>query len=106
MCGIYGITERNPEYINSYIRQCSHRGPDGSSIWYDDDISLAKDLTRRIVERALELEGTCTGEHGVGIGKIEFMEKEHGEAYQVMSSIKRTFDPNGILNPGKVVKIN
>jgi len=72
----------------------------------DDDINLAKDLTRRIVERALELEGTCTGEHGVGIGKIEFMEKEHGEAYQVMSSIKRTFDPNGILNPGKVVKIN
>ena len=72
----------------------------------EDDIKLAKDLTRRIVERALELEGTCTGEHGVGIGKIEFMEKEHGEAYHVMSSIKRTFDPNGILNPGKVVKIN
>ena len=72
----------------------------------DDDINLAKDLTRRIVDRALELEGTCTGEHGVGIGKIEFMEKEHGEAYHVMSSIKRTFDPNGILNPGKVVKIN
>ena len=42
----------------------------------------------------------------MGIGKIEFMEKEHGEAYQVMSSIKRTLDPNGILNPGKVVKIN
>ena len=72
----------------------------------NEDIKLAKDLTRRIVRRALELEGTCTGEHGVGIGKIEFMEEEHGEAYQVMSSIKRTFDPNGILNPGKVVKIN
>jgi D-lactate dehydrogenase (cytochrome) len=72
----------------------------------NEDIKLAKDLTRRIVRRALELEGTCTGEHGVGIGKIEFMEEEHGEAYHVMSSIKRTFDPNGILNPGKVVKIN
>ena len=44
MCGIYGITERNPEYINSYIRQCSHRGPDGSSIWYDDDISIGHNL--------------------------------------------------------------
>ena len=72
----------------------------------DDDIKLAKDLTRRIVKRALELEGTCTGEHGVGIGKIEFMEKEHGEAYKVMASIKKTFDPNGILNPGKVVQVN
>ena len=38
--------------------------------------------------------------------KIEFMQKEHGEAYQVMASIKKTFDPNGILNPGKVVKVN
>jgi D-lactate dehydrogenase (cytochrome) len=71
-----------------------------------EDINVAKDLTRRIVKRALDLEGTCTGEHGVGIGKIEFMEQEHGESYQVMASIKRTFDPNGILNPGKVVKIN
>ena len=44
MCGIYGITERNPDFINSYIRQCSHRGPDGSSIWYDDDISLGHNL--------------------------------------------------------------
>ena len=54
--------------------------------------------------RAIELGGTCTGEHGVGIGKQKYMVREHGEAgYGVMKQLKQLFDPRGILNPGKVV---
>ncbi len=71
-----------------------------------EDIDKAKKLTRKIVEKALASEGTCTGEHGIGIGKIEYMKAEHGEAVNLMSAIKNTFDPNGILNPGKVVQVN
>ncbi len=59
-------------------------------------------LDKMIVNRALDLEGTATGEHGVGMGKAIFMEKEHGEALDVMRSIKQALDPNGILNPGKI----
>ena len=55
------------------------------------------------VALALELEGTCTGEHGVGLGKRKFMAREHGAALDVMRQLKQTLDPNGILNPGKVL---
>jgi D-lactate dehydrogenase (cytochrome) len=55
-----------------------------------------------IVSRALELGGTCTGEHGVGIGKQPFMEREHGASLGLMRQIKSLLDPQGILNPGKV----
>ena len=44
MCGIYGITKRDPEFIRSYIDSCSHRGPDGSDIWYDDHVTLGHNL--------------------------------------------------------------
>jgi D-lactate dehydrogenase (cytochrome) len=58
----------------------------------------------RIVEKAIALGGTCTGEHGVGIGKQKYMVREHGEtAMGVMRRLKEFFDPHGILNPGKVV---
>lgn len=51
----------------------------------------------------MDLNGTCTGEHGIGIGKRELLIKEHGEhGIQAMRQIKQTFDPNGIMNPGKV----
>jgi D-lactate dehydrogenase (cytochrome) len=60
-------------------------------------------LDRKIVSRALSLGGSCSGEHGVGIGKREFLEIEHGpEALAVMRSIKATLDPRGIMNPGKM----
>ena len=49
------------------------------------------------------LGGTCTGEHGVGYGKIKFMRAEHGEAIEAMKLIKQAFDPLGIMNPGKVL---
>ena len=56
----------------------------------------------RIVKRAIELGGTATGEHGVGIGKAKYLPMEHGEGLDVMRAIKHTLDPNGILNPGKI----
>jgi D-lactate dehydrogenase (cytochrome) len=65
----------------------------------------AWELDRKIVHRALALGGTCSGEHGVGLGKREFLEIEHGpEALAVMRSIKQTLDPKGILNPGKLFR--
>ena len=61
-------------------------------------------LNRRLVERAIRMEGTCTGEHGVGLHKMGFMETEHGrDALNLMSALKQAFDPHNILNPGKVI---
>lgn len=61
-------------------------------------------LNRRLVQRAIDMQGTCTGEHGVGLHKMEFMLAEHGpDALQLMGSLKRAFDPNNILNPGKIL---
>jgi D-lactate dehydrogenase (cytochrome) len=56
------------------------------------------------VQRALAMEGTCTGEHGIGIGKQRYLIEELGEAVELMKDIKRTFDPENLLNPGKVVQ--
>lgn len=62
------------------------------------------DFNARLVEKAIALDGTCTGEHGVGLGKQKFMAREHGaEALAVMRALKHTLDPHGILNPGKVI---
>jgi D-lactate dehydrogenase (cytochrome) len=68
-----------------------------------DGLQRAWDLDKKIVARALALGGSCSGEHGVGIGKREFLEQEHGaEALAVMRSVKQALDPRGILNPGKM----
>ena len=57
-----------------------------------------------VVQKAIELEGTCTGEHGVGIGKQKYMVYEHGEgAIETMRHLKKLFDPTNIFNPGKVI---
>ncbi len=70
------------------------------------DIEEAERLNRRIVERAIAMEGTCTGEHGVGLHKMDFLRIEHGDdALDLMARIKRAFDPLNILNPGKVVRL-
>ncbi len=58
-----------------------------------------------IVSHAISLGGTATGEHGIGIGKKKFMPLEHGESLELMKQVKRMMDPNGILNPGKMVDV-
>lgn len=68
-----------------------------------DELARAQGVSDRLVQRALAMGGTCTGEHGVGCGKIGYMEAEHGDALTVMRSLKETLDPLGLLNPGKVI---
>jgi D-lactate dehydrogenase (cytochrome) len=70
------------------------------------EVEEAERLNTRIVERAIAMDGTCTGEHGVGIHKMGFLHEEHGEdALDLMVRLKRAFDPLNILNPGKVVRV-
>jgi D-lactate dehydrogenase (cytochrome) len=67
-----------------------------------DEIDGAKALQARMVARAIAMDGTCTGEHGIGLGKIDFLADELGEAVDVMRSIKTALDPGGLMNPGKI----
>ena len=76
---------------------------DGQSRRSDLPASAPRALNDRMVARALALGGTCTGEHGVGIGKIKFLYEEHGEAMSLMRSIKKALDPDNIMNPGKII---
>ncbi len=69
----------------------------------EDAVARAHEFNDRVIERTLELGGTATGEHGVGVGKRKFMRQEHGGAVDLMAAIKETIDPNGIMNPGKVL---
>jgi D-lactate dehydrogenase (cytochrome) len=70
------------------------------------EVTRAKDLLERLVERALAMDGTCTGEHGVGQGKMKYLKAEHGEpALAAMRALKRALDPLDILNPGKIVAL-
>jgi D-lactate dehydrogenase (cytochrome) len=70
-----------------------------------DEVERAERLNARIVELALSMDGTCTGEHGVGLHKMAFLEQEAGEgAIDLMRAVKRAFDPLGILNPGKMLR--
>jgi D-lactate dehydrogenase (cytochrome) len=72
-----------------------------------DELSEARWVNGRMIERAIEMGGTCTGEHGVGHGKIKYLEAEHGaSSLAVMASIKRALDPENIMNPGKILSIN
>jgi D-lactate dehydrogenase (cytochrome) len=68
------------------------------------EIGRARAAHARLVERALGHDGTCTGEHGVGTGKIAYLEQELGDAVDVMRSIKRALDPSNIMNPGKIIR--
>ncbi|NVK62917.1 MAG: FAD-binding protein [Rhodobacteraceae bacterium] len=68
------------------------------------EMEEAKRLSHRMAERALALGGTCTGEHGIGMGKLDYMEAEHGEGWDVMGQIKRALDPQDLMNPGKLVR--
>jgi D-lactate dehydrogenase (cytochrome) len=69
-----------------------------------DEVARAQKLCERLVERAMAMDGTCTGEHGVGQGKMKYLAAELGEpALAAMRAIKEALDPDGIMNPGKVV---
>jgi D-lactate dehydrogenase (cytochrome) len=67
-----------------------------------EEVDKAKKLNAHLVDYALSRGGSCTGEHGVGVGKAGYQRKEHGDALDVMRAIKNVLDPKGILNPGKI----
>jgi D-lactate dehydrogenase (cytochrome) len=67
------------------------------------EVATGKAFSERLVERALAMEGTCTGEHGVGQGKMKYLQAEHGEALAAMRAIKHALDPQDLMNPGKIV---
>jgi D-lactate dehydrogenase (cytochrome) len=70
------------------------------------ELDEARALNDRMVARALEMGGTCTGEHGVGYGKMKYLEAEHGPGLDVMRTIKRALDPDNRMNPGKIVDLD
>ncbi len=70
-----------------------------------DDMAKCEEFLEALVLIALSMDGTCTGEHGVGQGKMKFLQAEHGPGLQVMRQIKKALDPKNILNPGKIVSI-
>ena len=69
------------------------------------EVAEANRLNDSLVARALAMEGTCTGEHGVGYGKVDFLVAEHGDALSVMRTLKNAIDPDGIMNPGKILRL-
>jgi D-lactate dehydrogenase (cytochrome) len=71
-----------------------------------DEMRRVSELNESMVARAIAVGGTCTGEHGVGSGKIKYLQAEHGESLAVMRQVKNALDPDGIMNPGKVLPSN
>ncbi len=67
------------------------------------ELETARALNDRLVERSLAMGGTCSGEHGIGYGKMKFLEQEHGPGLDVMRAIKQALDPDDRMNPGKVI---
>lgn len=68
-----------------------------------DELGRAKEMVERLNQRAISYGGTCTGEHGIGYGKKHFLTAEHGEAVAVMRQLKQAFDPDNLMNPGKIL---
>ncbi|EFO31019.1 D-lactate dehydrogenase (cytochrome) [Roseibium sp. TrichSKD4] len=69
----------------------------------NEEVQAAEAFVERLNYRAIDMGGTCTGEHGIGQGKIKYMQKEHGNGVDVMQTIKRALDPDNIMNPGKIL---
>jgi len=96
--GTHGLTV--DEFDTDYVLVAARTLVDPNDPAY---LPKADALNDRMVARALALGGTCTGEHGVGLGKIKFLYEEHGEAMSLMRSIKKALDPDNIMNPGKII---
>ena len=69
-----------------------------------EELKEAERMNERLVMRAIAMDGTCTGEHGIGYGKLDFLVAEHGEAVSVMRAIKQAIDPRNLMNPGKILR--
>ena len=80
-----------------------------STIMYDpskkQDYEIIRNFSNKLVDKALELNGTVTGEHGIGINKKEYLKKQHPDNIPLMQTLKKTIDPNNIMNPGKVIDL-
>jgi D-lactate dehydrogenase (cytochrome) len=100
-----GLEKLSP--MDSYIVGHAGDGNMHTTTFYDDTAeqrTLVENFIDQLVEHAITLGGTCTGEHGIGIGKRKYMQREHGKAaVQTMQQIKHLLDPKGILNPDKVL---
>jgi D-lactate dehydrogenase (cytochrome) len=104
-------TKKDLEASNAYAPLVGHVG-DGNFhlnfVFNRDDpaeFNEVQALNHRLVHRAIAMGGTCTGEHGIGLGKMEDLEEEHGDAVDVMKAIKRALDPGNRMNPGKILKL-
>ena len=71
----------------------------------EDEMHRAHELNDRLVHRTIAMGGTCTGEHGIGYGKLGFLQAEHGDAVAVMRQIKQALDPQNLMNPGKILSV-
>jgi len=71
-----------------------------------EEFHAAEAVAGRLVDRALAMGGTCTGEHGIGTGKIAYLEQEHGPGVDLMRTLKRALDPQNIMNPGKIFRLD
>jgi D-lactate dehydrogenase (cytochrome) len=107
------VLETKADHANLPFPVClvGHAGDGNFHVIYlldpanEEELAEARRLNERMVMRALAMGGTCTGEHGVGYGKMKFLEAEHGEGVEVMRAIKRALDPGNRMNPGKIVDI-
>ncbi len=93
-----------------YVAVVGHVGDGNFHVTYvvdpgeEDEMRAVGVLSERLVRHAIAADGTCTGEHGIGYGKVKYMEAEHGAtAVDVMRTIKQALDPLNILNPGKIL---